>query len=391
VAFWCLVRISTISRSVLPAASAGQLLVGIFIAYIAFRTLVGDNIVNPLHSIIWITLLVTTLIIVPVGLSGIDAKKSLAVGYFLLVIVYIMEWSYTNLTRTSLSVYFQFITIPGFYEPYDRNGFFLSPSGPAEEPGDMAFYLSMFFPFALASLKTGLGRSALISLHSITLIGLFSSAGIVCFIASCTAGVTCLIWTKRNDKPWLVRLLRFVKFAFVGVVFLFIALGAIVLLSNQSGEIPSNELLLNRIEGLIRVMVEKATFADVSRSANDRRDDISEALKTIQQHPWFGAGLGYHSASIGRTPQSLYLLIAAELGFVGLILFGAILTSVVIRSLEAPSITMALVYGMSHLAFISDIWNLPFLIVLGVALNPAINRAENLRSVENRKSSFAKT
>jgi O-antigen ligase len=64
---------------------------------------------------------------------------------------------------------------------------------------------------------------------------------------------------------------------------------------------------------------------DASSSTLERIDCWAEALSMFRAHPLLGVGLGQFNEYHYMTAHNSYLLALAELGFVGMVLFGAIL------------------------------------------------------------------
>jgi hypothetical protein len=341
-----------------------QIAILIFAIYVIILDSAVVSSVNLLHPLFYIIFLVGSAIFIPPLLINRDVSRLFYIAYIVALVSFFFDFIFTNFLGFSLARYLQFIHINGFYDPFIRP-LFLSPSGPAEEPGDMGFYLCVLFPFAFDYISRRRNAIALVGLVAgqlCALLFLFSAASIALFPASflltilVSIGASKLFRSKLFDR----RDRRLTLLIFL-LLFMVVMSAAIMFADASVGNSESSRMT--------QTFAEKLTFSERSISAMMRRQDAILMHDAFIQNPIFGQGLGYFSAAIGHVPQNIYMLFAAETGVVGLTLFSAYLFLSAWSARESFFFLWAVMYGVLHLFLISDIWNMPFLYAVAAAIS----------------------
>ena len=330
--------------------------------------------INFNHPLVYTILFGSALIVLPNFLRQQPYELAFATAYLVCATAFLLDFACLNFLRLNLSASFVLSEVRGFAIPYNRGPYF-SPSGPLEEPGDLAFFLCAMFPFvaAIALRRHGaFGLLAAVAIHVLALIGAFSSASLVMWPLSLTiAGLTYILLNPRQATALLALLRRplYLRRAVLTVLLLFGAMswGATIVISSPSAQ------------NMFAATAAKAQFSAASGSAVARQNDFILAKSTFAESPVFGKGVGYFSSTHGFVPQNFYLLILAETGIAGATLLFGLIAAALWAVRSNFSLYWSLIYSCLHLFVISDVWQFAFLYVLAASSGFSSSPPPNFR------------
>lgn len=229
-----------------------------------------------------------------------DLTKYFFITLIILYFIILTDFILSNFFDTFLMEYFSTANIHnaiGF-----RRALWFSSSSPAQEPGDVAYFINVFWPFGMYYLKLiGKEKAILIFvfIQLLMMILLYSTAGISFFlIGILIASIT------TNDYNILRNLCKYSIIIFVLVFF-----------SNPDFFVKNVGLLDYYSE-----VSEKLTLNSNNVSAGDRLNGWNNAICDFMKNPIFGKGPGYSKVTYsGGSYYGIVSYSMASIGIFGLI------------------------------------------------------------------------
>lgn len=248
------------------------------------------------------------------GIKHESILRTFLVALLILYTVVIVDFILSNFLGVFLMDLFTFA------EVYNSKGFkrilWHSSSSPAEEPGNVAFFLNVYWPFAsLYLFNRGLKKTIFLisAIHIVCMILLYSTAGFAFFIAAITFS---FLFTSNLKKIFIIVLVA------LGTIFLIIA--------TNPWDVKGKLVELS----IYHEFLTKITLDTKNQSAGDRVTAWSRAYKDWKSSPLFGLGPGISKVKYqGDSYYGLITYSAASLGLIGSVGIVLFLIIIVLKTL----------------------------------------------------------
>lgn len=288
----------------------------------------------------------TKLIISNTDVSIKDISKTACNSFYIVSLIIILDSLLKNIYDIELRSM--------FVEPdgkvanmnyYIRSGFY-SVAGVAEEPGNMAFYLNIFFSFAAFYYKSiNKNLILLIVILIICQLMMLSSSG----IANAIIALFLISFFSIFKNPKLILSIFF--FGLLSVIY-------ITFFSND------------RFKSNFNIIFNKVLFSESKHSSSQARiNQWSRGLDNFFKHPIFGNGPGFGVNEDQEGYLSVYLTILSDIGIIGFLLFALFLTIIFLKAYKIPKdfskiVLFGIITSYLHIFVISDFYQPSFWILL---------------------------
>jgi len=242
----------------------------------------------------------------------------------ILYAIILVEFVLTNFYSTSLLPIFSWAGV------YNSEGYYrlwFSSSSPSEEPGNVAFFINIFWFLAVIPVIEKRNYFELVWLFLIQLLCLVllvSTAGIFFFILT----ILVLLLIKKRWKT------------FIGILFFILSAFLFFIYSYSLYDEHIMDVIFHEI--IPKMMLD----GDYSKSANVRTIMWSNAFSDWYDAPIFGNGPGYNRIKYDSTYYGIFTSSLANCGILGFASIFLFFLSLVIRTLKARSFNSLILFGV---------------------------------------------